>query len=491
MTVASATGWTTTSTGRCRATDSGGRRCPIWRCPDDHFTCVGSLAELSALAGRDLGDLDPHRPGIDEVVVPCRTCAKEARRVEPVIDAWFDAGSMPAAQVGYPHVEGSAEAMQFPAQLIVEAIDQTRGWFYTLLAVNTLVFGATPYEHVLCLGHIVDENGKKMSKSVGNVIDPWEVLNTRGADPLRWWMFSQGSPWTSTRTSLGAIDASLRETLATLWNTFSFFTLYASINNFDPADPEIPAPTDRAAIDQWILSRLESVTVAVTTALDGYEPLGATNALTELIDDVSNWYVRRTRRRFWRTDPNAPRSDSLAAQATLLDVLQRVTLLLAPFCPFVAERLYAELFDVAPTDSVHLSRLAARRAGASQRRTRGVDGRRASSHVARTRRARRGRREGSPTARASARLLADALADAAGRRGRGRTQRRSPGVRDGPRQRAVLRTRAELSHRGPATGRSREGVEARAGGAGLRRRGRDPRIGWRRSASRSPRARSN
>ena len=328
---------------------------PIWRCPDDHFTCVGSLAELSALAGRDLSDLDPHRPAIDEILVPCRTCAKESRRVEPVIDAWFDAGSMPAAQVGYPHVEGSAEAMQFPAQLIVEAIDQTRGWFYTLLAVNTLVFGATPYEHVLCLGHIVDENGKKMSKSVGNVIDPWEVLNTRGADPLRWWMFSQGSPWSSTRTSLGAIDASLRETLATLWNTFSFFTLYASINNFDPSDPEIPIPEDRAAIDQWILSRLEYVTVAVTTALDGYEPLGATDALAELIDDLSNWYVRRTRRRFWRTDPNAPRSDSLAAQATLLDVLQRVTLLLAPFCPFVAERLFAELFDVDTTDSVHLA----------------------------------------------------------------------------------------------------------------------------------------
>jgi isoleucyl-tRNA synthetase len=328
---------------------------PIWRCPDDHFTCVGSIAELSALAGRDLGDLDPHRPAIDEVLVPCRTCAKQARRVEPVIDAWFDAGSMPAAQVGYPHVEGSAEAMQFPAQLIVEAIDQTRGWFYTLLAVNTLVFGAKAYEHVLCLGHIVDENGKKMSKSVGNVIDPWEVLDTRGADPLRWWMFSQGSPWSSTRTSLGAIDASLRETLATLWNTFSFFTLYASINNFDPTDPEIPAPAERAAIDQWILSRLESVTVAVTAALDGYEPLGATDALSELIDDMSNWYVRRTRRRFWRTDPNSPRSDSLAAQATLLDVLQRVTYLLAPFCPFVAERLYAELFDVEATDSVHLA----------------------------------------------------------------------------------------------------------------------------------------
>ena len=261
---------------------------------------------------------------------------------------------MPAAQVGYPHVPGSAEAMQFPAQFICEAIDQTRGWFYSLLAVNTLVFDAKPYEHVLCLGHIVDETGKKMSKSVGNVIDPWDVLNTRGADALRWWMFSQGSPWTSTRASLSAIDASLRETLATLWNTFSFFTTYASLNQFDPADEDIPAVEERSAIDRWIISRMESVTDTVTGALDSYEPLGGTDALLELIDDLSNWYVRRSRRRFWRTDPNEPRSDSLAAQATLLEVLQRVTLLLAPFCPLLTERLYQDLFQVSDMDSVHL-----------------------------------------------------------------------------------------------------------------------------------------
>ena len=327
---------------------------PIWRCGENHLTCVGSRAELSALTGTDLSEIDPHRPAIDEVVVPCRTCGSEARRVEPVIDAWFDSGAMPAAQVGFPHVEGSKEAMQFPAQLVVEAIDQTRGWFYSLLAVNTLVFGEKPYEHVLCLGHIVDENGKKMSKSQGNVIDPWEVLNTRGADPLRWWMFSQGSPWTSTRAGLSAIDSSLRDTLATLWNTFSFFTTYASLNEFDPKDPEIPAPEDRQDIDKWILSRLEYVTVAMTEALDGYEPLSGTLAMNQLIDDMSNWYVRRSRRRFWRTDPNAPRSDSLAAQATLLEVLQRITLLLAPFCPLISERLYAELFEVTATDSVHL-----------------------------------------------------------------------------------------------------------------------------------------
>lgn len=329
---------------------------PIWRCAEKHLTCVGSLAELSALTGRDLSGIDPHRPVIDDIVVPCRTCGGDARRVEPVIDAWFDSGAMPAAQVGYPHVPGSDAAMQFPAQLVVEAIDQTRGWFYSLLAVNTLVFGAAPYQHVLCLGHIVDEHGKKMSKSQGNVIDPWEVLNTRGADALRWWMFSQGSPWSSTRASLAAIDFSMRDTLATLWNTFSFFTTYASLNGFDPTDPAIPQPADRSAIDRWILSRLEAVTGAMTEALDSYEPLSGTEALSTLIDDLSNWYVRRSRRRFWRTDPTMPRSDSLAAQATLLEVLQRVTLLLAPLCPFLSDYLYSELFDVAATDSVHLAR---------------------------------------------------------------------------------------------------------------------------------------
>jgi len=275
---------------------------------------------------------------------------------------------MPAAQVGFPHVAGSAQAMQLPAQLVVEAIDQTRGWFYSLLAISTLVFDERPYEHVLCLGHIVDENGRKMSKSEGNVIDPWLILNTRGADALRWWMFSQGSPWTPTRSSLGAIDASLRETLATLWNTFSFFTTYASLNRFEPDDPDVPAPAERPEMDRWILSRLESVTQDVTAALDGYEPLGGTDALVSLVDDLSNWYVRRNRRRFWRTDPSAPRSDSLAAQATLLDVLQRLTLLLAPFCPFLADRLFSELFDGDERSSVHLAdwpaALAQRRDGA-------------------------------------------------------------------------------------------------------------------------------
>jgi len=333
---------------------------PIWRCPEGHTRCVASLAELSALAGRDLAGLDPHRPTIDEVEFPCPDCgggpgAPEARRVEPVIDAWFDSGSMPAAQRGYPAVEGSAEAFAFPADFISEAIDQTRGWFYSLLAVNVLVFGASPYRHVVCLGHIVDSDGRKMSKSLGNVIDPWEILDTLGADPLRWWMFSQGSPWTPTRASLQAIDASLRDTLLTLWNTVYFFTMYAEADAFDPADPAVPPPADRPALDRWALSRLSATTDVVTRALDAYEPLEAASELARLVDDLSNWYVRRSRRRFWRTDPDAPPGDSLAAYATLHEVLVTLSVLLAPFCPFVADYLWRQLSGAAEDDSVHLA----------------------------------------------------------------------------------------------------------------------------------------
>ncbi len=350
---------------------------PIWRCGEGHLVCVESMTELAELAGRDLADVDPHRPTIDEVVFPCPACAElapahaaggsatgdessdpavsTARRVEPVIDAWFDSGSMPAAQVGYPHAVGSKEAMRFPADFIVEAIDQTRGWFYSLLAVNDLVFGEAPYRHVMVLGHIVDADGRKMSKSLGNVIDPWDLVNSRGADPLRWWMFSQGSPWTATRVSTGAIDASMRDMLLTLWNTVSFFTTYASLNGFDPADPEVPSPPARGALDRWARSRVMSTLEAVTTALDAYEPLEAATALGRLVDDLSNWYVRRSRRRFWRTDPDALPTDALAAQATLYEALVAVSLMLAPFCPFVADRLWRELgVSSGEGDSVHL-----------------------------------------------------------------------------------------------------------------------------------------
>ncbi len=329
---------------------------PVWRCDEGHTRCVGSLTELSELSGTDVTGVDPHRPAIDEVTVPCPECdAGTMRRVEPVIDAWFDSGSMPTAQWGYPGAPGSADSFVFPADFICEAIDQTRGWFYSLLAVNTLVRGATPYRNVLCLGHIVDADGRKMSKSVGNVIDPWEILSTRGADPLRWWMFSQGSPWTPTRVSFEVIDASMRDALLTLWNTWSFFTTYATLNGFDPADPSVPAPADRSMLDRWMLSRLHDTVARTTVSLDGYEPFPAATAIAELIDDTSNWYVRRSRRRFWRTDPGADPADSLGAQATLHDVLVTLARLLAPMTPFLADRMWRDLTGAAESDSVHLA----------------------------------------------------------------------------------------------------------------------------------------
>ncbi|HEX4219360.1 MAG TPA: isoleucine--tRNA ligase [Acidimicrobiales bacterium] len=335
---------------------------PVWRCGNGHVSVVGSLAELSELAGRDVSDVDPHRPAIDAVTFPCPTCLTEAagapsemRRVEPVIDAWFDSGSMPAAQWGYPVAPGSEDRFVYPADFIAEAIDQTRGWFYSLLAVNTLVQGEAPYRNVLCLGHIVDADGRKMSKSIGNVIDPWEILDTRGADPLRWWMFSQGSPWTPTRVSLEIIDAAMRDTLLTLWNTWSFFTTYASLNQFDPADPAIPAPADRSVLDRWLRSRIAGTVAEVTQTLDGYDPFPAASSIARLVDDLSNWYVRRSRRRFWRTDPGADPADSLAAQATLHEALVTLSLLLAPMTPFLADRMWRDLTGAADDQSVHLA----------------------------------------------------------------------------------------------------------------------------------------
>ena len=337
---------------------------PIWRCGRNHLRCVGSLAELSDLAGRDVSGIDPHRPTIDEVTFACASCAAEgfddelavARRVEPVIDAWFDSGSMPAAQVGYPHAPGSAEAFTFPADFISEAIDQTRGWFYSLLAVNVLVHGESPYRHVVCLGHIIDADGRKMSKSLGNIIDPWTILDTRGADAMRWWMFSQGSPWTPTRASMAAIDSSMRDMLLTLWNTFSFFSTYASLNDFDPADAAIPAPAARGPLDRWILSRLASTTAEVDRSA-----VGATNPSMRHRHS-GRWSTtsptgtsRRSRRRFWRTDPDAPPSDTLAAQATLHTVLTTFSLLLAPMCPFVSDTMWRQLTGADESDSVHLA----------------------------------------------------------------------------------------------------------------------------------------
>jgi isoleucyl-tRNA synthetase len=316
---------------------------PVWRCRDcEHDTCVGSVAELAELAHADLSDLDLHRPFVDDVVIACPECGGRALRVEPVLDAWFDSGSMPAAQLHYPFENEDVFARRFPADFICEAIDQTRGWFYSLLAVNTLVFGRTPYRNVVCLGLLVDENGKKMSKSRGNVIDPWTVLDSRGAEALRWYMFSGGSPWKEIRVSVQAIDESANRFLRTLWNTYSFFVTYA---NLDAWDGNALVPPRTHVLDQWILSRTHRTVATVTDALEHFDAFAGAQALHALVDDLSNWYVRRSRPRFWKaSDP--------AAHATLHECLALLARIVAPYCPFLADELWRNL---AQTDeSVHL-----------------------------------------------------------------------------------------------------------------------------------------
>jgi isoleucyl-tRNA synthetase len=319
---------------------------PVWRCRECGVdTCVGSVTELSRLAGRDLATLDLHRPYVDDVVITCAECGGRAQRIEPVLDAWFDSGSMPAAQFHHPFENTDLFERRFPADFICEAIDQTRGWFYSLLAINTLVFGHTPYRNVVCLGLLLDQDGQKMSKSRGNVIDPRDVLETRGADALRWNMFSAASPWAARRVNLASIDESTRRFLLTLWNTYSFFVTYASIDGWSPDPDAIPAPVTHV-LDRWILSRSQATTEAVTNALDGFDALGGAQALDQFVGDLSNWYVRRSRPRFWKSaDP--------AAHATLHECLVNVTLLLAPLCPFVTDEMYANLTGT--TDSVHLA----------------------------------------------------------------------------------------------------------------------------------------
>jgi isoleucyl-tRNA synthetase len=318
----------------------------VWRCHDcDHETCIGSVAELAELSGRDLTGTDLHRPYVDDITITCPACTKgTGYRVEPVLDTWFDSGSMPAAQFHYPFENEATFGSRFPADFICEAIDQTRGWFYSLLAVNTMVFGRTPYRNVLCLAHIVDGDGLKMSKSRGNVIDPVPVLAERGADALRWYMFSSGSPWTTKRVSEVGIDEAKRQFLLTLWNTYSFFVTYANIDGWTPA-PNGTTDAPVHVLDRWITSRVHRTVRTATVALEQFDALAATQALTDLVDDLSNWYVRRSRPRFWKSsDPTA--------HATLHRALLTLSQLLAPFCPFLSDELYRNLAGT--TTSVHL-----------------------------------------------------------------------------------------------------------------------------------------
>ena len=330
---------------------------PIWRGDDGSLLCVGSVAELSELAGRDLGDLDLHRPAVDEVVF--EVGGVTYRREPYTVDVWFESGAMPYAQWHYTGQDGpAADALRshFPADYICEAIDQTRGWFYSLLAESTLLFDTSSYRTVLCLGHIVDEHGKKMSKSAGNILDPWELIDRHGADPLRWLMFAEGNPWQNRRVGHHLLEDVVRSFLLTLWNTHVFFTTYARIDGFtlDQAAPDV---ADRPAADRWVLAELAALVDTVDEALEGYDVSTATRALEQFVDDLSNWYVRRNRRRFWKSAAEDP-SDKAAAYRTLHTCLVTLTGLLAPFVPFVADRLWRDLMlsqDADAPASVHLT----------------------------------------------------------------------------------------------------------------------------------------
>ncbi|HEX7405525.1 MAG TPA: isoleucine--tRNA ligase [Candidatus Nanopelagicaceae bacterium] len=323
---------------------------PIWRCENGHDICVGSLKELGTYSGLELSALDPHRPYVDDVEWACADCGSTMTRVKEVIDGWYDSGAMPFAQWGYPHVEGSREKFEaaYPADFICEAIDQTRGWFYTLMTIGTLVFDASSYKTVLCLGHIVDKDGKKMSKHIGNVLEPMALMDQHGADAVRWFMLAAGSPWAARRVGHEAINDVVRKTLLTYWNTVSFLALYANASDFDLS--QAPMLEDRPLMDRWIYSDLQALIVEVDQSLTDFDTQRAGKALATFIDDLSNWYVRRSRRRFWDGDP--------AALATLHETLRTLTMLLAPMIPFITEHVWQELIrpvEKTVAESVHLA----------------------------------------------------------------------------------------------------------------------------------------
>ncbi|MEP7021353.1 MAG: isoleucine--tRNA ligase, partial [Pseudonocardiales bacterium] len=319
---------------------------PVWRNDADpsRMICVGSLAELAELTGRDLADLDPHRPYVDEITFTVRGELGTYRRVAPVIDAWFDAGSMPFAQFGAPHRNDEQARAAYPADFICEAIDQTRGWFYTLMVIGTLLFEQSSYRNVLCLGHILAEDGRKMSKNLGNILEPIPLMDAHGADAVRWFMLCSGSPWSARRVGHKVLDEIGSKVLRTYWSVASFQSLYARANNWTlGGEPGTPTQLDR-----WALSEVHRLTIEVDAALEDFDTARAGRALLAYIDDLSNWYVRRSRRRFWDGDP--------AALGTLHECLHVLTRLLAPFVPFITERVWESLF--APTgsgDSVHLA----------------------------------------------------------------------------------------------------------------------------------------
>ncbi len=325
----------------------------IWECECGHTHSIGSIEELKSLSDNCPEDIELHRPYIDAVTIKCPHCGKEMHRVPEVIDCWFDSGAMPFAQHHYPFENQELFEQQFPAQFISEAVDQTRGWFYSLLAESTLLFNKAPYENVIVLGHVQDENGQKMSKSKGNAVDPFDALETYGADAIRWYFYINSAPWLPNRFHGKAVQEGQRKFMGTLWNTYAFFVLYANIDEFDATKYTLEYEK-LSVMDKWLLSKLNSMVEAVDSNLANYRIPEAARALQEFVDDMSNWYVRRSRERFWA---KGMEQDKINAYMSLYTALVTVAKAAAPMIPFMTEDIYRNLvanIDPSAPESVHL-----------------------------------------------------------------------------------------------------------------------------------------
>ena len=325
----------------------------IWQCECGELHSVGSIAELKELSENCPEEIELHRPYIDHVTIRCPKCQKQMKRVSEVIDCWFDSGAMPFAQHHYPFENKELFEKQFPADFISEAVDQTRGWFYSLLAESTLLFDCAPYKNVIVLGHVQDKNGQKMSKTKGNAVDPFEALERFGADAIRWYFYSNSAPWLPNRFHDKAVQEGQRKFLGTLWNTYAFFVLYANIDEFDASKYSLEYEK-LSVMDRWLLSRLNSVVKEVDDHLENYRIPGAATALLNFVDEMSNWYVRRGRERFWA---KGMEQDKINAYMTLYTTLVTISKVAAPMIPFMAEQIYRNLvcsIDKSTPESVHL-----------------------------------------------------------------------------------------------------------------------------------------
>ena len=326
---------------------------PIWECECGHREAVGSIEQLKSMSDNCPDDIELHKPYIDRVELNCPKCGGKMHRVSEVIDCWFDSGSMPFAQWHYPFENKDIFDENFPADFISEAIDQTRGWFYTLMAISTLIFDKSPYKNVIVLGHVQDKDGRKMSKHLGNVVDPWTVLDNQGADAVRWYFYANSAPWLPNRFDDKNVNEYQRKFMGTLWNTYAFYVLYANIDNFNPMDYKLDY-SQLPPMDKWILSKLNSLVKYVDNSLENYKITESARAMADFVDELSNWYVRRSRERFW--GEGMPQ-DKINAYMTLYTVLKTMSLLSAPFTPFMAESIYQNLvvgIDKTAPKSVHL-----------------------------------------------------------------------------------------------------------------------------------------